>query len=362
VNVPLNVRVFELVKHLSKLGIRCKVYSLGLNLYSSSIPKLVRPNYAVYNGVKVRLVPNAHLGWRRATFLTGCLLAGTLAEDVFIIKHPLIAQVLHNINRRYVLDYEDVLSLLNISRKQFSDYYRNWRLEKRAFMWADLIVTENEYLAKYISNMCNDVEVAVIPNGVDLQVFSSAAIYARPLFTGERVVLGLVGKSVSSERTGVFLKCLKYMSERARDKIEVLLVGPFDISVRELIRKYIRQVNITGYVPHSDVPKFIGLMDVCLNPIIDLHFSRSTKNLEYAAMGRPILATDVPSNSFVKESTCGLVSKPNAEDFAKSIETLIEDPDLAVELAKNGLRAVKNFDWGVLADRYKSLLKKNGLI
>jgi hypothetical protein len=100
VNVPLNVRVFELVKHLSKLGIRCKVYSLGLNLYSSSISKLVRPNYAVYNGVKVRLVPNAHLGWRRATFLAGCLLAGTLAEDVFIIKHPLIAQVLHNINRR----------------------------------------------------------------------------------------------------------------------------------------------------------------------------------------------------------------------------------------------------------------------
>jgi glycosyltransferase involved in cell wall biosynthesis len=79
-------------------------------------------------------------------------------------------------------------------------------------------------------------------------------------------------------------------------------------------------------------------------------------------MGRPIVATDVPSNSFVKESSCGLVSKPNAEDFAKCIETLIEDPDLAVELAKNGLRAVKNFDWIVLADRYKSLLKKNDLI
>jgi glycosyltransferase involved in cell wall biosynthesis len=56
------------------------------------------------------------------------------------------------------------------------------------------------------------------------------------------------------------------------------------------------------------------------------------------------------------------VSKPNAEDFAKCIETLIEDPDLAVELAKNGLRAVKNFDWGVLADRYKPLLLKRDLV
>jgi glycosyltransferase involved in cell wall biosynthesis len=79
-------------------------------------------------------------------------------------------------------------------------------------------------------------------------------------------------------------------------------------------------------------------------------------------MGRPIVATDVPSNSFVKVSSCGLLSKPSAEDFAKCIETLIEDPNLAVDLAKNGLRAVKNYDWRVLAEKYKSLLMKSSLV
>jgi glycosyltransferase involved in cell wall biosynthesis len=289
-------------------------------------------------------------------------LAGTLAEGVIIVKHPLMTRVLKNINRRYVLDYEDVLSLLNYSRRQFSEYYRNLRLEKLAYKNADLIITENDYLAKYISSICDDAEVAVIPNGVDLQLFSPTIVNVRPLFTGERVVLGFVGKSVSLERTSIFFKCLKYISERNRNKMEVLLVGPFNSTAHQLIKRYIRRVNITGYVPHSDVPRFIGMMDICLNPIIDFHFSRSTKNLEYAAMGRPIVATDVPSNSFVKESSCGLLSKPSAEDFAKCIETLIEDPNLAGDLAKNGLRAVKNFDWSVLAEKYKSLLMKSGLV
>jgi glycosyltransferase involved in cell wall biosynthesis len=362
VNVPLNVRVFELAKHLDKLGIRSDIYSLGLNLLSSPIPKIVKPNYVIYNDVRVRLIPNVYLGWRLGTFLAGCLLAGTLADGVIIVKHPLIARVLHNINRRYILDYEDVLSVLNYSRRQFRDYYRNLRLEKFAYKNADLIITENDYLARYISSICDDAIVDVIPNGVDLRLFSPDVVNVRPLFAGERVVLGFVGKSVSLERTSIFFKCLKYVSERNRNKMEVLLVGPFNSSAYRLIRKYIRQVNITGYVPHPDVPRFIGMMDICLNPRIDFYFSRSTKNLEYAAMGRPIVATDVPSNSFVKESSCGLLSKPSAEDFAKCIETLIEDPNLAVDLAKNGLRAVKNFDWRVLAEKYKSLLMKSSLV
>jgi hypothetical protein len=115
VNVPLNVRVFELAKHLVKLGIRSDIYSLGLNLLSSPIPKIVKQNYVIYNDVRVRLIPNVYLGWRLGTFLAGCLLAEALADGVIIVKHPLIARVLHNINRRYILDYEDVLSLLNSS-------------------------------------------------------------------------------------------------------------------------------------------------------------------------------------------------------------------------------------------------------
>jgi len=362
VNAILNVRLFELVRHFLKLGLVCDVYSLGLSLQRNPLPRFFRPAVAKHEGIPVKLIPSVNLPSRRATLLVNCLSAAFLSEGVLVIKHPAVARILHSMGRNYILDYEDVLSLFYASRKLVRDYYSAWKLERIVFKGADLVVTENEYLAKYISNLSDGVEVAVIPNGVELELFSPHAVNAKSLFSGERVSLGFVGKSLSSQRTELFFRSLRYLPKKVLENVEIILVGPFDSSVLGLLKKHVAHVNIVGHVSHFEVPRFIGNMDICLNPIVDVHFSRSTKNLEYAAMGRPTVATDVPSNSFVKENNCGIVCKLSPEDFAKGIETLVYDQNMAVDLAKNGLRAVRDYDWNVLARKYKSLIEKKGLI
>jgi glycosyltransferase involved in cell wall biosynthesis len=122
-------------------------------------------------------------------------------------------------------------------------------------------------------------------------------------------------------------------SPRARD----LLV------IKELIQKSEVQDNVIIHsaVCYEDVPKYISMCDVGIVPLPDLPYWRyqcPLKLLEYLAMKKVVIVTDIPANrEVIGESKCGIyVSSLDPEKIANAITYAYDNRDKLKEWGSDG--------------------------
>lgn len=75
----------------------------------------------------------------------------------------------------------------------------------------------------------------------------------------------------------------------------------------------------------------------------------STKTYEYMAMGLPVILAEYPySKEVMQEYEFGVFADPDdADDIARAMKFLVEHPEEAIRMGKNGRRAIKEkFNWG----------------
>ena len=91
----------------------------------------------------------------------------------------------------------------------------------------------------------------------------------------------------------------------------------------------------------------------------------ATKVYEYMSMGLPVIITDSPyTRKVMQEYGFGICVQPdNVEEIASAIRYLLDNPDIAKQMGKNGRRAVlEKFNWGIeekkLIKLYEDLFEK----
>ena len=163
------------------------------------------------------------------------------------------------------------------------------------------------------------------------------------------------------------------VAEKLRDNVMFLMVGKDLELLREEAEKrgVANRFVFTGFVKHGEVPKYISAADVAVAPYrltefmkrkkIPAHMS-PIKVFEYMACGKPVVAGDTGIvKELIMETKCGLIAKSdNPEDFAEKIRILIENERLARKLGENGLKAVKNYTWDVIAEEILRTLQPGG--
>lgn len=85
------------------------------------------------------------------------------------------------------------------------------------------------------------------------------------------------------------------------------------------------RVIVHNPVPYEEVPSFISIAGVCIVPLPNNPywvFQSPLKLLEYLAMGKPVIVTDIPAHrSVVGSEICGVyVRSPDPVEIANSIE------------------------------------------
>tara|TARA_R110000868_G_scaffold83058_7_gene234745 strand:- start:5657 stop:6535 length:879 start_codon:yes stop_codon:yes gene_type:complete len=80
--------------------------------------------------------------------------------------------------------------------------------------------------------------------------------------------------------------------------------------------------------------------------------------IEAMALGLPIISTNVGGMSFlIDDNTNGILVEPNSEkEFVKAIETIIANPDYAIQLAINARKKAEQFDWELVKHEWFNLL------
>ena len=127
--------------------------------------------------------------------------------------------------------------------------------------------------------------------------------------------------------------CLR---RKLRQKIKFYIVGgKLTTNYMGQIEKKVRELNLgenviqVGFVPHSDVPKYIAAADLCVSPKNPLDpvsfYSSPVKVWEYLAQEKPVISTPVPEISVRTASDCVSIAN-TSEEYFHHMMAFLENP------------------------------------
>lgn len=199
-------------------------------------------------------------------------------------------------------------------------------------------------------------------SGIDLHAFSP-----HPQPVSEIARLLFVGRFLADKGLRELVEAVSIVNS-VRQKVELTLVGssdtgnPSSIPEQEVENwRHTGQVTVAG--EHADVRPFIADADAVVLPSYREGLPRVL--LEAAAMGRPMIATDVPGcREVVKEGETGFLCEPaNAASLAQAIERFLDlDTQERSSLGQAARQlAVARFDEARVVEKYREALSRIGV-
>ncbi len=153
-----------------------------------------------------------------------------------------------------------------------------------------------------------------------------------------------------------------------KSKIKLNLAGIFNDENLEKETKDLKAwnyINYLGFLNRKEINNILQISRaglVTLYPTMNYKDALPVKMFEYMAAGLPVITSDIKLwKDIIKENKCGISVNPyDVEDIAKAILFIINNPQKADEMGKNGQIAVKNkFNWKIeekkLLDIYSKL-------
>lgn len=208
--------------------------------------------------------------------------------------------------------------------------------------------------------------ISVVMNSADGRLFDPSRHERRPFMAdGE---LRIVHHSNFQRIYGldVAIEGLARLRHGLPWRLDVYGDGPWRPAIEAAIERTGtgRRVTLHGRVAMDDLPGILAASDIGLVPSLPepyLEYSLSTKLLEYAAMGVPIVASDLATfrHHFTAEAI-RFVPGADPGALAAAIEAMVDDPSGTVALGEEAQRQAAAYDWQVQKTRYVAII--DGLI
>ncbi len=237
---------------------------------------------------------------------------------------------------------------------------------KQIFKKADVVQAISSYLADFGKSMGHKKDIFVIPNGVDISLFTRSY--------GEQE-LGVLRWNLHKETNDIFLvttsrlvikngladviKSLPLLSDRV--KFLILGVGELESELKKLAHELgvEKRVIFQGFVDYKDIPRYLKISDIFIRPSLSEGMGNSF--IEAMASSIPVIATPVGGiPDFLVDKETGLFCKVNdSESIAMCVNKLIDDELLRNNIIKNALKmVVLRYDWKDIASAMNSQIFK----
>jgi len=246
-------------------------------------------------------------------------------------------------------------------------------LERLSVRLVDCVVTVNEHLGARFRPDCD--HVVVLPNYPSLEMFEdieSPPAELRARYAGKKVLMYVGGMG---EARGV-TACLHVMAHlhtlvpEARMLFIGRLSGDYAQQVKGLVGESGLEdmVEFLGRVPFDKIPSYLQLGDLglfLLQPVRERYkWGEPIKYFEYAAVGLPVVMSDLPSKRrlIVEEVGNGIVVDP--QDYtgtAEAIAGLLGDEPRRQAMAQRGREAfLSRLNWRAVEGRLISAYEQLG--
>jgi len=233
-----------------------------------------------------------------------------------------------------------------------------------ALQHANAVTTNAQELAKKAKTLVSNLQVTLIPNGIDIERF-------RPLprnsVLGESLnltkegnefarVIGFAGEI--REKKGLRSLLTAYAQVNKKKPATLLIVGDIRAGDDKQIFEELKhshpeaRIVVTGFVPHSDLPAYFSLMDIFVQP--SLRDGLPNALLEAMACEKAVIGTPVGGilDAVTDCENGRLVSPNNPNELARVINELLSDEALRTKLSKAARQTIM--------DKFTLLAELNG--
>lgn len=223
------------------------------------------------------------------------------------------------------------------------------------FLWrrARSVVANSEGLADLARRFAPDVAIALVPNGVDADLFSPPAV-PRPQDGPPKLLV--VGRLVRQKGVDCILRAMAETPIAATLRV----VGDGDaraeLEAQAQALGLAARVRFEGWVDRAALPDIYRAADVFVLPSRDEGMPNVV--LEAMAAGLAVVGTDIPGNRdlIVPGDTGLLVPVDDVRALGAALGRLETDPVLRHEMGAAGRRrVVETFSWRSAAARYLAL-------
>ena len=199
-------------------------------------------------------------------------------------------------------------------------------------------------------------KIDTLHDGVDLIKFKNNKIIenSTPLLT-------YCGSLSKSKGIDLIINSAKYINN-----VEFQIIGGLKVDVDHYKKiandNGVKNINFIGQVNYSDVPNLLNKSDILLLPssaknIKSRNYTSAMKLFEYMSIGKPIIASNIPSNTEILENNvnCLLFEPDNPKSMVEKINTLINDKELNKKITKNSSKLAIKYSW---TERSKKMIKR----
>ena len=200
-------------------------------------------------------------------------------------------------------------------------------------------------------------KINVIPNGVNLQLFSNVNIdydFRRQYAMDNEKIILYVGRLVYEKGIQNLIAAMPKILDRYHDsKLIICGRGGMIDELREQV-KYLgidNKVYFAGYCDSKKMQKMYKCADVAVFPSTYEPFGIVA--IESMLSGTPTIVSDVGGlNEIVEHGVTGMKSYAgNANSIADSVLALLFDPKLCANISQNAIKKVKeNYNWAKITD------------
>jgi glycosyltransferase involved in cell wall biosynthesis len=243
-----------------------------------------------------------------------------------------------------------------------------WLPEKLTAIFSDFLLSQSkeDVSAATKCRLCSATKIMYLGNGIEISKFPSFQTNgARQLRRREMgildtdIVIGSVGRLVYEKGFGELFAAATQLMERHKN-LKFVIIGPEEDHRRDAVpRSEIEAMSRTGSVFFlnwcDDLSRWYATMDIFALPSHREGVPRAC--IEAAAMGLPVIATDVRGcREVVKSNETGILVPPrDLKALVTAIETLVYDENRRTEFGRQGRRHVlESFDHELVLERLRN--------
>jgi glycosyltransferase involved in cell wall biosynthesis len=259
----------------------------------------------------------------------------------------------------YLIDHLHKLLPDELTRKTAEQF------EKQTLKNADKIFVINKGLKNYAVEMGGDInKISIIPAGVDLEKFNpqvdGSSIQEKYGIEKDDLLLFFMGWIY--DFSGM-KEVAESLSTTDYEKIKVMIVGDGDLYKPLLIMKSEKKLDgkliLTGKIPFEEIPEHIAAADICLLPAYKNEIMMNIvpiKIYEYMAMGKPVIATNLPGIQKEFGSDNGINYIEKSDEVLEKANWLNRTNRMVAE-GKKAYSYVQDLSWDNITEEFDNNLK-----